>query len=69
MEPDEGEYLLAKMTGYNTKLYHDALTGIYNRRYYEDIARNMSGPSGVAIMDLDDPSVLEQFSTLNILGK
>ena len=22
-----------------------------------------------AIMDLDDPSVLEQFSTLNILGK
>ena len=50
----EGEYLLAKMTGYNTKLYHDALTGIYNRRYYEDIARNMSGPSGVAIMDLDD---------------
>ena len=54
MEPDEGEYLLAKMTGYNTKLYHDALTGIYNRRYYENIARNMSGPSGVAIMDLDD---------------
>ncbi|MFR2496561.1 MAG: diguanylate cyclase, partial [Christensenellales bacterium] len=53
MEPDEGEYLLAKMTGYNTKLYHDALTGIYNRRYYEDIARNMSGPS-MAIMDLDD---------------
>ena len=30
MEPDEGEYLLAKMTGYNTKLYHDALTGVYN---------------------------------------
>ena len=54
MEPDEGEYLLAKMTGYNTKLYHDALTGVYNRRYYEDIARNMSGPSGVAIMDLDN---------------
>ena len=54
MEPDEGEYLLAKMTGYTTKLYHDALTGVYNRRYYEDIARNMSGPSGVAIMDLDD---------------
>ena len=54
MEPDEGDYLLAKMTGYNTKLYHDALTGAYNRRYYEDIARNMAGPAGVAIMDLDD---------------
>ena len=54
MEPDEGDYLLAKMTGYNTKLYHDALTGIYNRRYYEDIARNMSGSAGVAVMDLDD---------------
>ena len=54
MEPDEGDYLLAKMTGYNTKLYHDALTGAYNRRYYEDIARNMPGPAGVAIMDLDD---------------
>lgn len=25
-----------KLSGYNEKLYQDALTGVYNRRYYED---------------------------------
>lgn len=39
---------------YHTKLYHDALTGVYNRRYYEDAVRSMIGPAGVAVMDLDD---------------
>ena len=45
---------MREISGYNTKLYRDALTGAYNRHYYEDVARKAPGPSCVAIMDLDD---------------
>ena len=36
------------------ELYRDPLTGIYNRRYYEEVARKTIGPAGVALMDVDD---------------
>ena len=36
------------------ELYRDSLTGIYNRRYYEEVARKTIGPAGVALMDVDD---------------
>ena len=36
------------------ELYRDPLTGIYNRRYYEEVARKSTGPAGVALMDVDD---------------
>ena len=36
------------------ELYRDPLTGIYNRRYYEEVARKTIGPAGVALMDMDD---------------
>ena len=48
------ETLLEAEKKYNTKLYHDALTGAYNRRYYEEVVRNSIGPAGVALMDVDD---------------
>ena len=54
LESDDNEHLVSQLTGYNSKLYHDALTGIYNRRYYEDIIRSTVGDAGVAVMDLDD---------------
>ena len=54
VESDDSEHLISQLTGYNSKLYHDALTGVYNRRYYEDIARSTVGDAGVAVMDLDD---------------
>ena len=54
VESDDSEHLVSQLTGYNSKLYHDALTGVYNRRYYEDIARSTVGDAGVAVMDLDD---------------
>ncbi len=54
VETDDSEHLLSQLTGYDTMLYHDALTGVYNRRYYEDIAGSMLGDAGVAVMDLDD---------------
>ena len=36
------------------ELYRDPLTGIYNRRYYEEVARKTTGPAGVALMDVYD---------------
>ena len=54
VEPDDTEALFSVLSGYNTKLYHDPLTDMYNRRYYEEIVRGMKGPIGVALMDLDD---------------
>ena len=50
---DYGE-LASHIAGYNEKLYMDALTGAYNRRYYEDEARKKTEASGVAMIDLDD---------------
>ena len=38
---------------YNT-LYTDALTGAYNRRYYEDKMKRLPVTGGVAMIDLDD---------------
>jgi len=35
------------------KLYRDALTGLYNRRYYEDALKNRSMEAGVAVLDMD----------------
>ena len=31
--------LISKLTQYNEELYRDALTGVYNRRYYEAYAK------------------------------
>ncbi len=34
--------------------YRDALTGVYNRRYYEDNLRHERIDAGIAVIDLDD---------------
>ena len=46
--------MVHKLSVYNDKLYRDALTGAYNRRYYEDEIKLTKGDVGVAILDLDD---------------
>ena len=45
------EKLLSHLTVYNEKLYKDALTGAYNRRFYEDEVKDMKGPAGAAVID------------------
>lgn len=39
---------------YNRKLYTDPLTGVYNRRYYEEQLSGLSGEFSVAMLDVDD---------------
>ena len=46
--------LMEKLSGYNEKLYQDALTGVYNCRYYEDRIKQMTASVGVAMIDMDD---------------
>lgn len=39
---------------YNRQLYHDALTGAYNRRYYEEQAKSMRYIDAVAMLDANN---------------
>ncbi len=48
------EKLISKLSGYNEKLYTDVLTGIYNRRFFEEEIKNMEDEAGIAVIDLDD---------------
>ena len=58
----EGDLLQTKKTESNEEnagniystLYTDALTGAYNRRYYEDRIKRLPVTGGVAMIDLDD---------------
>ena len=43
-----------KLNSYHDELYIDALTGAYNRRYYEDKIKTSTQKCGVAMIDLDD---------------
>lgn len=54
MDEDGRNELIKQLSGYNRELYTDALTGIYNRRYYEERIRNSNMSAGVAMIDLDD---------------
>ena len=54
MQAEAEEKLQETTERYHEKLYHDVLTGAYNRRYYEDIASHAVGPAGIALMDVND---------------
>ena len=54
MDEDGRNELIKQLSGYNRELYTDALTGIYNRCYYEERIRNSNMSAGVAMIDLDD---------------
>lgn len=47
------------ITAHDCKRYVDILTGIYNRRYYEEQLRDRCNTSAVAMMDMD------HFKTIN----
>ena len=54
IDSDGRDKLVGKLKGYQDKLYIDPVTGVYNRRYFEDEIRNMQNSAGVAMIDLDD---------------
>lgn len=54
IDTDGRDKLVSKLKGYQDKLYIDPVTGVYNRRYFEDEIRNMQNSAGVAMIDLDD---------------
>jgi len=39
---------------YNERMYFDSLTGIYNRRYYDEQLKHLPGEKAVVIMDVDN---------------
>ncbi len=54
IDAEDKENLLAEFSGYTDALYKDALTGVFNRRYYEEKVKNLESSAGVAMVDLDD---------------
>ena len=54
IDSEDRENLLAELSGYADELYKDALTGVFNRRYYEDKVKELESSAGVAMVDLDD---------------
>lgn len=54
IDESQREKLLRHFGGYHEQLYKDALTGAYNRRYFEEKIRKSTVSAGVAMIDLDD---------------
>lgn len=54
IDTDGRDKLVGKLKEYQDKLYIDPVTGVYNRRYFEDEIRNMQNSAGVTMIDLDD---------------
>lgn len=54
IDENQREKLLRHFGGYLEQLYKDALTGAYNRRYFEEKIRKSTVSAGVAMIDLDD---------------
>ena len=54
LDSEGRDRLLRKLSGYDDELYIDALTGISNRRYFEDQIRKLKTSAGIAMIDLDD---------------
>ena len=61
IDTDGRDKLVGKLKGYQDKLYIDPVTGVYNRRYFEDEIRNMQNSAGVAMIDLDDFKLYNDF--------
>ena len=54
LDAEGREALVKKFAHYRRELYTDALTGSYNRRYFEDQLKEQRMDAGIAMLDLDD---------------
>lgn len=48
------EKLLSQISGYYEKTYSDVMTGVRNRRFYEEKLKRTTLNAGIAMMDIDD---------------
>ena len=46
--------IVEAISNHNTRMYIDPVTGVYNRRYYEDHFLNLNALRAVAMIDVDD---------------
>ena len=53
--------LISKLSGYNEKLYTDVLTGIYNRRFFEEKIKNMEDEAGIAVKYIRKTDILIRY--------
>lgn len=53
--------LIDMFVNYNDKLYRDAVSDAYNRRYYEDELKEKKINAGVALLDLDDFKLYNEY--------
>ena len=53
IDEDGCKKLIGSLMKYNHMIYMDALTGVYNRRYFEDEIINKTNTAGVAVIDMD----------------
>ena len=54
LDEEQHDKLIDMFVNYNDKLYRDAVSDAYNRRYYEDELKEKKINAGVALLDLDD---------------
>ncbi len=54
IDSDGYKQLVEKVTQSKTRMYQDALTGVYNRSYYESVEKYNKKPAGIAMIDIDD---------------
>ena len=54
LDAEGREALVKKFAHYRRELYADALTGSYNRRYFEEQLKEQRMDAGIAMIDLDD---------------
>ena len=50
----ESDQIPERLAYYNEKIYHDSLTGAYNRRFFQEKMISVSKNNGIAMMDLDN---------------
>lgn len=51
---NEKQEVLNTIAAHNRQLYIDPVTGVYNRRYYDDRLRDLNGEYAFAMLDLDN---------------
>ena len=57
VDEDGCNKLIGRLMKYDRLVYTDALTGVYNRRYFEAEIKNKTNTAGIAVIDMDNLKV------------